>query len=120
MKKESYLEQPQAIELHEVDTGTDIILRRNIEQTEKEDIHDGETQKYTVWECEEVQYRYKGKVTADEVAQKLDYWWAIAEGMSEVEAIDDQAKKNNEPTVIERLEAIESGMAELAEVICNG
>ena len=120
MKKELYLEQPQAIELHEVDTGTDIILRRNIEQVEKEDVRDGETQKYTVWECEEVQYRYKGTITADETTQKFDYWWAIAAGKSEVEATDDQAKKNSGPTVIERLEAIESGMTELAEVICNG
>lgn len=120
MKKETYLQQPPAVELHEVDTGTDIIMRKNIMQTERTDDHDGEVTKSTVWECEEVQYRYKGKVTKETVTEKFDYWWAIAEGKDEIAAADDQAKTDGEPTVIERLEALESGLTELAEVLCNG
>lgn len=116
MKKESYLEKPPAIELYEVENGTDIIIRKNMELVEKED----QDMKYQSWECEEVQYRYKGTVTQKDVEDKLEYWWAIAEGKNEIDAINDQAKENNEPTVVERLEALESGLAELADVMCGG
>lgn len=120
MNKECYLLQPLTVELHEVDTGTDIILRKNISQTEREDEHNGEVIKSAVWECEEVQYRYKGKVTEQDVTEKFDYWWEIAEGKDEIDATDEQAKKDGTPTVMERLEALESGIVELAEVLCNG
>lgn len=116
MRKESYLSQPLAVEVYNLNTGTDIILRRNMELVEKED----QGTKYPSWECEEVQYRYKGTITKEEVESKFEYWWAIAEGKKEIDAIDDQAKENREPTVIERVEALESGLAELAEVMCGG
>ena len=51
---------------------------------------------------------------------RADLITAIAEGADEMEAIDEQAKADGEPTVMERLDALESGLAELAEVMCNG
>lgn len=120
MRRESYLSKPPAVEVYPLIFGTDIILRKNIEQVEKEEIMEGETSRYTVWECDEAQYRHKGTVTQEEVEQKFDYWFAIADGKSEIDAIDDQAKKDGDPSVMERLDALESGLAEIAEVICNG
>lgn len=120
MKKESYLSQPQPLEVYPVFSGTDIIIRKNIKEVEKEEDQGEEVRKYKAWECEEVQYHHKTPVTKEEIKNKLEYWIAIAEGKKEIEAIDDQAKKDNEPTVAERLDALESGLTELAEVIANG
>lgn len=120
MKRESYLSQPPAAEVYPVKNGTDIILRKNMEQVEKEESQDGEKRTYTCWECDEVQYRHKGNVTKEEVESKFDYWFAIADGKSEIEAANDQLSSSNEPNIMERLEALENGLAELAEVFCNG
>ena len=120
MRRESYLLQPQEVEVYPVSSGTDIILRKNIELVEKEEIQDKKERKYKIWQCDEVQYRYRGSVTKEEVENKIDYWLAIAEGKSEIEAMDEQGKSSGEPSVAERLEALENGLAELAEVMCNG
>ena len=120
MSRESYLLQPQTVETYEVTGGTDIILRKNIEKIEKTEMHEEKEIKCTMWECDEVQYQYKGKITEKEVKEKFEYWFEIAEGKSEIEAIDKDADTKNEPGVIERLEALENGLAELAEVMCNG
>lgn len=111
MRRESYLLQPPTVETYAVDGGTDIILRKNIKLVEKEEAHDGETITTSVWECEEVQYRYKGKVSKESVESQFDYWFAVAEGKTQID---------QKPTVAERLDALESGLAELAEVMCNG
>lgn len=111
MRRESYLSQPPAVEIYSVDGGTDIILRKNIELVEKEEIHDGETTAISVWECSEVQCRYAGTVSKENIESSLDYWFAVAEGKTQVD---------QKPTVAERLDALESGLAELAEVMCNG
>lgn len=120
MRKESYLSQPQAVEVHTFDGVTDLILRKDIKQVEKEEFQDEEKRTYTVWECEEVQYRHKGELKKEDVESKFDYWVAIAEGKKEIDAINDQAKADSEPSVEDRLDALESGLAELAEVMCNG
>lgn len=120
MRNECYLSQPPVVEMHTFDGVTDLILRKNIEQADKEDFQDGEKRTYTVWECEETQYRHKGELRKEDVESKFDYWLAIAEGKKEIDAINDQAKTDNEPSVAERLDALESGLAELAEVMCNG
>ena len=129
MRRESYLSQPPAVETYPVFGGTDIILRQNMEQVEKEEqvnkdrAENDQTEEkrtYQVWECDETQYHYKGDVTAEEVTEKFAYWWNIAEGKTEIEALDKESEKLNEPTVAERLEALESGLAELAEVIASG
>ncbi len=53
----------------------DIILRKNIELVEKEEIQDGKKTKYKVWECEETQFHYKGTVTQEEIESDFDYWF---------------------------------------------
>ena len=120
MRREYYSLQPPRIELYSVFSGTDIILRKNIEQVEKEELQDGKEKKYTIWECEEIQYHYEGELKKEDVESRFNYWFAIAEGKKEIDAIDDQAKVDDKPSVVERLDALESGLAELAEVLCNG
>lgn len=75
MRKESYLSQPSAVEVYPVFSGTDVILRKNIELVEKEEIQDGKKTKYKVWECEEIQFHYKGTVTQEEIKSDFDYWF---------------------------------------------
>lgn len=120
MRKESYLQKPPAVEAWPVNTGTDLILRRNMELIAKEETNGDKATTSECWECEEVQYRYKGIIKKEDVEASFDYWWAIAEGKTEIEASDEEAIKNSEPTIMERLEALEGGLAELAEVIING
>ena len=85
MSKEFYSLQPLAVEVHPVSTGTDIILRRDIKEctltnTVTDDDGNSVEQESTAFSCEEMQYRYRGEVTADDVAAKFDYWWDIASG----------------------------------------
>lgn len=86
MRRESYLSQPQQLEIYDVDGSTDIIMRKNIAETEKENVLEGgKIQKYTVWECDEVQLKYNGTVSADEVEKNFDYWFAKADEAAEPE-----------------------------------
>ena len=125
MSKEFYSLQPLAVEVHPVSTGTDIILRRDIKEctltnTVTDDDGNSVEQESTVFSCEEMQYRYRGEVTADEVTAKFDYWWDIASGKTQQEAEDDDAKRNDEPTLSERVEALEGAFMEFVEVVLNG
>ncbi len=127
MRRESYLSPPPQAEVYKVDTGMDMILRRNISEVEKETMQDGQSEEsgtepktYTCYECEEVQYRYKGTVTKEEVEARFDYWWDIADGLSEIEAADKESETLGDPTMTERIEALEGALAELAEVMING
>lgn len=95
MRRESYLEKPLDIEVYPVDGGTDIIIRKNIEEVEKEEIQDEKTYRYNVWACDETQLRYKGDITEAEVREKLDYIIGLAEGTEK------------EPTQEERICALE-------------
>lgn len=79
MRRESYLSKPQPIEVYPVFSGTDAILRKNIELIEKEEIQDGKKNKYKVWECDEVQFHYKGELTQEQIEADFDYWFAKAE-----------------------------------------
>lgn len=76
MRRESYLSQPSAVEVYPVFSGTDVIMRKNIELVDKEDIQNGKKNKYKVWECEEVQFHYRGEVTQEEIESDFDYWYA--------------------------------------------
>ena len=96
MRRESYLEKTLDIETYPVDGGTDIIIRKNIEEVQKEEIQDEKTYRYNVWACDEIQLRYKGDITAEEVREKLDYIIGLAEGTEK------------EPTPKERLTALET------------
>ena len=95
MRRESYLEKPLDIEVYPVDGGTDIIIRKNIEEVQKEEIQDEKTYRYNVWACDETQLRYKGSITEAEVREKLEYILGLAEGTEK------------EPTQEERIYTLE-------------
>lgn len=125
MSKEFYEKQPAAVEVYPVSTGTDIILRRDIAEctvTNTVTDEEGHTSEVETigFGCEEVQHRYRGTVTAEEVEAKFDYLWDIASGKTEDEADDNEAKRNDEPTLTERVDTLENAFMELAEVIFNG
>ena len=125
MSKEFYSLQPLAVEVHPVSTGTDIILRRDIKEctltnTVTDDDGNSVEQESAAFSCDEMQDRYRGEVTADDVAAKFDYWWDIASGKTQQEAEDDDAKRNDEPTLSERVEALEGAFMEFVEVVLNG
>ena len=42
MRRESYLSQPSAVEVYPVFSGTDVILRKNIEEVEKTEAYGGD------------------------------------------------------------------------------
>ena len=115
MRRETYSSQPPAVEIHAVDSGTDIILRKNIELVEKEEDHDGEPVTTTVWECDEAQCRYKGSVTEDEIKNRFDVWFSLANEKERIGEMKDDSSHSLE----ERVDALESGLADLAEVLCN-
>lgn len=99
MRREYYLSQPPAVEVYQVRDGTDIILRKNIKITEKEE-ENGE--KVSVWECDEVQHRTKKTVTLEEVEKNSEYWWNVANGTE-----NEEMEEENTPTIKERLETLE-------------
>lgn len=123
MSRESYVQRPQEVETFLVSNGTDIILRKNIEEVTKESTEEG-GEPYTVWECDELQCRTTGQVTAAEVADSFDAWWAYAENYKAEEADPDTEEEATPTTagvtVGDRLDAIEAAISELAEVIANG
>ena len=88
MRRESYLSQPSAVEVYPVFSGTDVIMRKNIELVDKEDIQDGKKNKYKVWECEEVQFHYQGEVTQEEIESDFDYWYAKAEEVPDPSGVE--------------------------------
>lgn len=89
MRRESYLSQPSVVEVYPVFSGTDVIMRKNIELVDKEDIQDGKKNKYKVWECEEVQFHYRGEVTQEEIESDFDYWYAKAEAVPDPSSVED-------------------------------
>ena len=119
MSREFYLSPPPAVEVHPVLSGTDIILRKNIAETVQELMEEG-GEATAVYACDEAQYRHKGNLTAGEVADSFDFWWEIASGSDDVEASDTVAAKAGQPTSMERLEALESALLELVEVVMGG
>lgn len=79
--------QPPKVEVYAVESGTDIILRQNIEEVEKTDIQEEKEVSYKVWECDEVQFRYPGSVTVEEIENDFDYWLEKAENLPETPQI---------------------------------
>lgn len=88
MRRESYLSQPSAVEVYPVFSGTDVIMRKNIELVDKEDIQDGKKSKYKVWECDEVQFHYNGEVTEKEIEADFDYWFKKAEEVPDPSSVE--------------------------------
>lgn len=89
MRRESYLSQPSAVEVYPVFSGTDVIMRKNIELVEREEIQDGKKNKYKVWDCEEVQFHYQGEVTQEEIESDFDYWYAKVEEVPDPSSVED-------------------------------
>ena len=88
MRRESYLSQPSVVEVYPVFSGTDVIMRKNIELVDKEDIQDGKKSKYKVWECDEVQFHYNGEVTEKEIEADFDYWFKKAEEVPDPSSVE--------------------------------
>lgn len=89
MRKECYLSQPLAVEVYPVFSGTDVIMRKNIELVDKEDIQDGKKNKYKVWECDEIQFHYQGEVIQEEIESDFDYWYAKAKEIPDPSRVED-------------------------------
>ena len=121
MSRESYASRPQEVEVFPLEKGTDIILRKNIEEVTKEPEEGGKP--YTVWECDELQCRTTETVTISDVANNFDAWWTYAENYKAEEwSTETEADTPSDAGVTfgDRLDAIEAAISELAEVISNG
>ena len=70
---EQYVKQPAEVEVFDLGGQTDVILRRDIQQTQQP-LEDGGTQ--TIWTCEERQHRVPGRYTAEDVQANFDTWWS--------------------------------------------
>ena len=123
MSRESYAACPNTVETFSLSKGTDIILRKDIEEVTKEPTEEG-GEPYTVWECDELQCRTTQTVSAEEVRDNFEAWWAYAEQYKAEEANPDEKEENTPTTagvtVADRLDAIEAAISEIAEVIANG
>lgn len=74
--KESYVSQPKEIELFIVGGNqTDVIIRTNLEQT-TEELDDDIVQEK--WLCDEVQFRYDGILTEEDVSSQIEKWILFA------------------------------------------
>lgn len=104
--KQQYVIKPAEVEVHAVGDKTDVILRKDIEQVEKTDMEEP----YTVYECEEKQFRYPGALTKEEVEAAADTWWDY-EGSGTGET--------PEPTIAERLAAIQAAQEAQDEVLAE-
>lgn len=71
--KETYCSIPKAILIFPVGEKTDIILRKNIEKVTKQ--NDVGEMAYDAYECDEVQFRYDGALTIEDIESNFDYWW---------------------------------------------
>lgn len=84
--RERYLSKPLEIEVYPVKSGTDVILRKNIEEvTVKNEDGPGT---YKVWECDEVQFRHPGTITAEEISADFEYWFENGPKISQGEDVD--------------------------------
>ena len=92
---EQYVKQPAEVEVFDLGGQTDIILRRDIQQTQQP-LEDGGTQ--TIWTCEERQHRVPGSYTAEDVQANFDSWWDYTPPSPDTSG----------PTPAERLAALEA------------
>lgn len=92
---EQYVKQPAEVEVFDLGGQTDMILRRDIQQTQQP-LEDGGTQ--TIWTCEERQMRVPGSYTAEDVQADFDAWWDYTPPVPDTSG----------PTPAERLAALEA------------
>lgn len=102
--KENYLSKPLAVEVFPVDGGADVIMRKNIEEVTRQETNFEEISETTVWECDEVQFRYPGFVTSEEIEEDFDYYFENGSTLLEkyqenldIEAV--RAKKREEISI---------------------
>lgn len=113
MSKESYLSPPPLVEVYEIGGGTDIILRKNVEESSMPGMEGQEDT--TCYTCDQEQCRYPGKITVEEIQGNFEYWWSTAEGKTEIEAIDNAAAADGKLTALERIEAVEASSSSNTE-----
>lgn len=79
--------KPKVVECFPFGDKTDVYIRKNIERR-AEVLESGD--KITVYDCDEVYYRYPGPITAAEVKKDTDSWWSYPQRAAE-EAAKEQA-----------------------------
>lgn len=79
MERQEYLITPAEIEVHFLSDSnkTDIILRKDIQQEEKQN-HET-LSNYYVYTCEEIQGRVEGQYTEENIQSNFDGWWMLLE-----------------------------------------
>lgn len=79
MERQEYLTTPAEVEVHFLSDSnkTDIILRKDIQQEEKQD-HET-LSNYYVYTCEEIQGRIEGQYTEENIQLNFDGWWMLLE-----------------------------------------
>ena len=88
MRRESYLLKPPMAEIYPVFSGTDIILRKNLELVEKEETQGEEKTTYEAWECDEVQFHYNGEVVLSDIMDNFDYWYEKADAAPDTSSVE--------------------------------
>jgi hypothetical protein len=96
--KEIYTKKPETVEVFNLSGKSDVILRRGIQQVEQQ--AEGDVGATYVWECEERQFRYSGILTVPEVEAHFTDWWDYTQGKP--------TDESSEPTLLERVEALEA------------
>lgn len=79
MERQEYLITPAEVEVHFLSDSnkTDIILRKDIQQEEKQN-HET-LSNYYVYTCEEIQGRVEGQYTEENIQSNFDDWWTLLE-----------------------------------------
>lgn len=79
MERQEYLITPAEVEAHFLSDSnkTDIILRKDIQQEEKQNYET--LSNYYVYTCEEIQGRIEGQYTEENIQSNFDDWWTLLE-----------------------------------------
>lgn len=79
MERQEYLTAPAEVEIHFLSDSnkTDIILRKDIQQEEKQNYETSSS--YYVYTCEEIQGRIEGQYTKENIESNFDGWWILLE-----------------------------------------
>lgn len=101
---EIYASEPKAVECYPLGGKTDIILRRDIAQLPEADGEDSPTG----WRCEERQFRYSGKLSAEAVQADFERWWAY------------DPAADIPPTLADRVAALEEAQLAMMDLAREG
>lgn len=103
--KQQYAAPPDAVEVHRVGRNTDVILRKNIEAVTR--AGDIDTDDYIVYECDEMQFRYAGALSKEEVASDFNIWWNY------------QPLSEQEEAAPDRIASLETQITDLQVALCE-